>query len=94
MSRPTNSPCSSFPINPVTRPQLLVHSSSGPRFVSSPAAPQILPSTLHDAPVVRLAIHPGDSAVPSLLTSIDRVLDRLCRRRSLARYADLVPLDI
>jgi predicted deacetylase len=68
-------------------------SPSGPRIVSSLVAAQILPSALHSAPVVRLAVHPGDSAVPSLLTSIDRVLDRLCRRRSLARYADLLPLD-
>jgi uncharacterized protein len=68
-------------------------SPGGPRIVSSLAASQILPSALHGAPVVRLAIHPGDCAVPSLLTSIDRVLDRLCRRRSLARYADLIPLD-
>lgn len=74
-------------------PVISWESPGGPRIASSLIAAQILPAALHGASVVRLAVHPGDSAAPSLLTSIDRVLDRLCRRRHLARYADLLPLD-
>jgi predicted deacetylase len=65
-------------------------SRSGPRIISSLAAAQLLPSALHAAQTVRLAVHPGDTGVPALLTSIDRVLDRLCKRRSFARYGDLL----
>ena len=68
-------------------------SRTGPRIVSSQLSAQLLPSALHAAAVVRLAIHPGETGMTTLLTSLDRVLDRLCRRRSVARYADLVPVD-
>lgn len=40
--------------------------------------------------VVRIALHPGDTRVPSLLTSIDRTLRRFARTHRLAGYAELV----
>ena len=66
---------------------------SGPRIVSSAVSAQLLPPALHTAPVVRIAIDPGDTAAPSLLTSLDRLLDRLCRRRTVARYDDLITVN-
>lgn len=68
-------------------------SREGPRILSSAVSAQLLPVALHAAPVVRVAIHPGETAAPSRLTGLDRVLDRLCRRRSVARYDDLLTVD-
>jgi predicted deacetylase len=40
--------------------------------------------------VVRVAVHPGDVTVPSLLTSIDRTIGRLLQSHQAGRYADLL----
>lgn len=42
-------------------------------------------------PTMRVAVHPGDVTKDSLLTSIDRTLRTLAARRTVSRYADLVP---
>lgn len=39
--------------------------------------------------IVRVAVHPGDVTVPSLLNSIDRTFSRLLRSHRPGRYADL-----
>lgn len=66
-------------------------SRSRARIVSSLLAARLLPPLLARAPVVRVAVHPGDTRVPALMDSIARTLDRLTERREVARYADLLP---
>ena len=39
--------------------------------------------------VVRIAVHPGDTAHPSIMTSIEATIAAVRRRRIAARYADL-----
>ncbi len=41
-------------------------------------------------PVVRVAVHPGDTGVPMLLDSIDKTIGRLMQTRIPSRYADLL----
>ena len=60
------------------------------RRLSSVAFAAVARHALSASPVVRLAVHPGDTAHPFLLQSIDRSLSRLLRRRQPARYGDLV----
>ncbi len=45
---------------------------------------------LHLAPVVRIAVHPGDTGVPALLRSIRLTGQAFATRRHAGRYADLV----
>ncbi len=52
------------------------------------AAARALPDWL---PTLRVAVHPGDVTKASLMTSIDRTLRTLASRRTIARYADLLP---
>lgn len=40
-------------------------------------------------PTVRVAVHPGDTTVPALLTSIDRTVARFARSHEPSRYAAL-----
>ncbi|MDB5713330.1 MAG: hypothetical protein JWO15_727 [Sphingomonadales bacterium] len=47
-------------------------------------------ATLGIMPTVRVAVHPGDVAVPELLASIDATLHRFARTHALSRYADLL----
>jgi predicted deacetylase len=65
-------------------------SRSRARILSSLAAAPLLRRALHGAPVVRVAVHPGDTGVPALLSSIDRTLAELAERRLPARYRDLL----
>ncbi len=44
---------------------------------------------LKPLPVVRVAVHPGDTNVPALLDSLDATLDSLATGRQPGRYADL-----
>jgi hypothetical protein len=43
----------------------------------------------HGLSVARVAVHPGDTTVPSLLDSIRRTYASFARRRPAGRYADL-----
>ena len=53
------------------------------------AAARALPDWL---PTLRVAVHPGDVTKESLMTSIDRTIRTLAARRTVARYADLLPV--
>jgi hypothetical protein len=66
-------------------------SRSRARIASSLAVARLLPPLLARAPVVRLAVHPGDTRIPALMDSIARTLDGLSRGRAAGRYADLLP---
>lgn len=66
-------------------------SRSRPRIASSLAVARLLPPLLRFAPVVRVAVHPGDAHVPSLMLSIDDTLRRLRRSHAPACYDDLLP---
>ncbi|MEG3164420.1 polysaccharide deacetylase family protein [Sphingomonas sp. PB2P19] len=52
------------------------------------AAARALPDWL---PTLRVAVHPGDVTKGSLMASIDRTIRSLSSRRTVARYADLMP---
>ena len=41
-------------------------------------------------PVARIAVHPGDTGVPALLTSISRTLTRMTRSHRPGQYRDLL----
>lgn len=64
-------------------------SRSRGRIASSLAFAAIAPVVLAPLPVVRIAVHPGDTTVPALLDSIDATVGHFARRRRAARYADL-----
>ena len=66
-------------------------SRSGPRRLSSTAFAALARRASGPLRTVRIAVHPGDTTSPALLTSIDRTLSALLRLRSPARYADLFP---
>lgn len=66
-------------------------SRSPARIASSLAAAPVLTSMLRLAPVVRVAVHPGDVHVPALVESINRTLESLLLDRAPARYRDLLP---
>jgi uncharacterized protein len=51
------------------------------------AAARILPQAL---PTARIAVHPGDVAVPALLDSIDATFKRFAATHAPSRYADLI----
>lgn len=65
-------------------------SRSRTRIAASLLAARILPPLLARAPVVRVAVHPGDTRVPALMDSIARTLDRLAAVRVVSRYAALL----
>lgn len=64
-------------------------SRSRVRIAASRLAARALALGLRSAPTVRLAVHPGDARVPSLLRSIAATMKELGRDRVFARYADL-----
>ncbi|MEI6417692.1 MAG: polysaccharide deacetylase family protein [Sphingomonadales bacterium] len=64
-------------------------SRSPGRIRSSLLAAGLLRHALLPLPVVRLAVHPGDTGVPALLASIDASLARLRQHHAPGRYADL-----
>lgn len=51
------------------------------------AVARALPATV---PVARVAVHPGDTGVPALLTSIGATLDVFARTHRPSRYAELI----
>lgn len=65
-------------------------SRSRSRIISSLFAAQVLPPLLRFIPVVRVAVHPGDAHVASLLISIDDTLRRLRQTHEPGRYSDLL----
>ncbi len=65
-------------------------SRSRARIASSLFAARLLPPLLRSLPVVRVAVHPGDVHVPSLVRSIDRTVATLSGTHSPGRYADLL----
>ncbi len=73
-----------------TGPVITWASRSRPRIASSLLAAWALPPILRMKPVARIAVHPGDTGVPALLTSIDRTLARMTRSHRPGRYAELV----
>lgn len=64
-------------------------SRSPARIAGSRAFAALARHALRPLPTVRVAVHPGDTAVPALLTSIDATLAALLPGRRPARYADL-----
>jgi uncharacterized protein len=64
-------------------------SRSRSRQRSSIAAAALLRRALAPAAVVRVAVHPGDTAVPALLESIDATLRTFAKRQPI-RYAQLL----
>ena len=65
-------------------------SRSAARRLSSTAFAAIARRATAPLPVVRVAVHPGDTGSPALLESIDRTIAALAARRRPGRYADLV----
>lgn len=68
-------------------------SRSRPRQLSSLAVAAAARTALHSQQIVRIAVHPGDTGVPQLLTSIDKTLTSFAARRPAGRYADLQQSD-
>ena len=64
-------------------------SRSKPRIASSLGFAAFARHALKPLGIVRVAVHPGDTTVPSLLTSIDRTFSELLKGRTAGRYADL-----
>jgi predicted deacetylase len=65
-------------------------SRSPGRIRSSLAFAALARRALPVMPTLRLAVHPGDVTVPSLLASIDATLDRFAASHRPARYAGLL----
>jgi len=64
-------------------------SRSKARIASSLFAAALGRAALPFTRTIRVAVHPGDTAVPALLESIDRTLARFARTHTPARYAAL-----
>lgn len=65
-------------------------SRSRPRQASSLAVAALARAAFHPLPVVRVAVHPGDTTVPALMDSIRRTFACFAARRPAGRYADLL----
>jgi len=65
-------------------------SRSRGRRMSSRLAARAARLGLHGQKVVRLAVHPGDTTVPALLSSITKTFASFAARRPAGRYADLL----
>ena len=66
-------------------------SRSAMRMASSLAVAAAARRLLGGQRVVRVAVHPGDTRAPAILSSIDATLAALGRNRRPGRYADLDP---
>lgn len=64
-------------------------SRSKARIASSLFAASLGRMALPFTQTIRVAVHPGDTTVPALLSSIDRTLARFVRTHVPSRYADL-----
>lgn len=65
-------------------------SRSIPRQLSSLGVAALARTAFHGLAVARIAVHPGDTTVPSLLDSIRRTCASFAARRPTARYAELL----
>ena len=65
-------------------------SRSVPRQLSSRMVAGLARRALHPQRVMRIAVHPGDTAVPALLGSIAATFKAFAARRPAGRYADLL----
>jgi predicted deacetylase len=64
-------------------------SRSRTRIASSLLFAMVAPVLLARQHLVRIALHPGDAAVPELVNSIERTLRHFGQHRAVVRYADL-----
>lgn len=71
-------------------PVLTWASRSRARIIASLVAARVLPPLLQAMDVARVGVHPGDTAVPEIMASIDRAVARLTRSHRTARYRDLL----
>jgi predicted deacetylase len=67
-------------------------SRSNGRIASSITFAALARAALHILPIVRIAVHPGDSHVPALLRCIDSTIRSFARNRVAGRYGDLAPI--
>lgn len=65
-------------------------SRSRSRQISSLGFASLARHALKGLKVARIAVHPGDTAIPKLLESIETTLEVFTRHRLVARYADLI----
>lgn len=65
-------------------------SRSVPRQLSSRFFSGLARHALHGQKVMRIAVHPGDTTVPALLSRIAATYSAFARRRPAGRYADLL----
>lgn len=65
-------------------------SRSVPRQLSSRFFSGLARHALHGQKVMRIAVHPGDTTVPALLSSIAKTYSAFAKRRVPGRYADLL----
>lgn len=65
-------------------------SRSVPRQLSSRFFSGLARHALHGQKVMRIAVHPGDTTVPALLSSIAKTYSAFAERRPAGRYADLL----
>lgn len=65
-------------------------SRSRARIASSLAVAAVARTMPTALPVARVAVHPGDTGVPALLSSIGATLDTFARTHLPSRYADLI----
>jgi hypothetical protein len=81
--------------NPLTRttlcrgPVITWASRSRARIAASLAAARVLRAALARQSVVRIAVHPGDLAVPAIVDSVGRTLAQLSVTHRAAAYAEL-----
>jgi predicted deacetylase len=68
-------------------------SRSPARIASSLAFARAARTALRPLPTLRIAVHPGDTRVPSLLASIDASFAAAAAQRHIGRYADLLGTD-
>ncbi len=72
-------------------PVLTWASRSPARIASSLLAARLLPPLLSRMDVARIGVHPGDTAVPAIMASIDRSVAQLASSHHIGRYRDLAP---
>lgn len=73
----------------VRGPVLTWASRSKARIASSLFAARALAPVLRASRFARIGVHPGDTGVPAILSSIDRSVGRLLASHAPSRYADL-----
>ena len=66
-------------------------SRSEGRTRSSLAFARVAQTVLQPMKVVRIAVHPGDTGKPEILTSVRATVEALRRNRTVDRYASLIP---